>query len=232
MFEKIFVGVVVGLVVAVGSELTVGWVDKLFGEDDEPQPEIAIQAIEPVKDPDNEDGLPLLEVKVVNTGEQVAVISAAKIQVRKVWNLEPTLTEISGLLSSATYGALIAAEAPSEVRVPVSQSIAPNTADNFTIDIDLPEDEPDGTVVLVSVGLVYGTNVREVNQCVLLMKDDSRHTYLEVGEFSVEAYRANLALSKEIELEDAVRDPKVERRLTQILDRDPRPVSSIAGRGC
>ncbi len=108
-----------------------------------------------------------IDLEIRNTGNQLAIIRAARLTVQKFAAL-PTCYSAGALVSTGTYSAFLPTN-PSHgksVDIPTAQQVGPDAADRFDITVGLPKD----------VGIIYAYRVR-----IELLYDNS-HTPTGAGE--------------------------------------------------
>lgn len=114
-----------------------------------------------------ECSLPAVDFKVANLGESPVIIERADIQVKKIWTFEApfvpnpdVLCAGAAMLPSFNYEAKLPTKgAPYTVPIDLSQSIAPNGTDRFTITLRRDEDTAisgQDYAYLLTVSLIHG----------------------------------------------------------------------------
>jgi hypothetical protein len=143
---------------------------------------------------DEDYRLPTLDIKLRNTGKQIAFLKRATLNVQKVWHVHPTLVALGVVKSSATYDIELPAEGvPYSKSISVSQSIRPNNADRFKISMKV-----DGnTIYLITLSLIYDGNDKVVNSEQLLLFKRKPHS-----EYSLSDYSRGLRRNDHLELHD------------------------------
>ena len=119
---------------------------------------------------ETDDGLATIDCTVRNRGREVVVLKGLDLKIRSTPLKNCGSQAISKLVPSATYDLLLRPSTEVETRrLPISQEIAPNSADRFVIVIDSAVDN-----VLYEIGIVVIYNEKDfvvAGTVVLLFED-------------------------------------------------------------
>ena len=108
---------------------------------------------------DDPGSFPILDIKVLNTGKQTAVLKRAHFTVDKVWKVTPTsLLSFMALQPSAKYEVMlkIRDQETYSISTKISHSLQPNEPDRFTVILNHDAPVQEDLIVRMSVDLIYG----------------------------------------------------------------------------
>ncbi len=126
--------------------------------------------------------LPLLDIKLRNTGSSLAVVKRAVFHVKKTWQLCPFCLCFSELKVSANYDVIFCNQkAPYVVVKPLSQVVAPNEADRFTMRL---RPEAEARIILAHLSLIYDEDdkVLDAGEIVFAMRGYDNSFWTASGE--------------------------------------------------
>jgi hypothetical protein len=170
-----------------------------------------------------------LDIKVRNTGEEVALVKEATLGVKKVWELRTGNRGTGGFLpSSHNYDVRLSTSgAPYTKTAKLSQSIEPNEVDRFTITLNLKRGaDPNKThAFLMTLELVSNEDAEITSSRNLLfvpwlpwdMKDYAPETPGEQDFGAADDSRAIRAHNKQVADEISGIDGVKSRRLEQLV---------------
>lgn len=129
-----------------------------------PAPNIEVDSVTAQYVPSH-NGIPARPVKldfeIRNTGDQLAIIKAAKVTVQQFAAL-PVCFSGGALVSTGTYHAFLPVNSASgkSVEIPMAQQIAPDSADRFDVTLGLPPKNHSGDIYVyrLHIGLLYNNS--------------------------------------------------------------------------
>jgi hypothetical protein len=97
-----------------------------------------------------------IDLEIRNTGNQLAIIRAAKLTVQQFAAL-PTCFSAGALVSTGTYSAFLPTNPSSgkSIEIPTAQQVGPDAADRFDITVGLPRDVGAIYIYRVRIELLY-----------------------------------------------------------------------------
>jgi hypothetical protein len=110
-----------------------------------------------------------LDVKLTNTGSEVAILKKVTLHFKKSWRLEPDEVTKSFLTASGTYDIAIdcTKDPPFNLATNISQSLNGNESDRLFIHIGLGKidiDKPGSVIYLADLEIIYGAKDKKLRK--------------------------------------------------------------------
>lgn len=163
---------------------------------------------------DEQEGYPTLELKLRNTGQEVAFLKKAQFHITNVYGLSSGLM-FKRVPVSWNYNVLLPSTAPLIVDTDLSQSIQPNEVDRFTITLGAKEFLSDSSQVYrVQLSLIYNEDNRRLdtdNFLFFIKYPAATLAATSIPEHQFKAAKKNLVVAKSISSLQGVRTESVSK---------------------